>query len=113
MNDNHLGIRLADLLKRNGLTQRELAKRTGISESTISRYVNENRVPTNSAIINLSNVLHTTSDYLLGLEEKENVKEYDFESEYKQIQKLISRNLKQMSQRQKAKLVYALFEIKD
>ena len=70
MNENNLGGRIADLLKQSGLTQRELADRVGITEVSLSRYISGNRTPKGPVIANIANALHTTSDYLLGTEEK-------------------------------------------
>lgn len=66
MNKNNLGGRIANLLKKSGLTQRELADKVGVTESSMSRYVNESRIPKGTIIANIANALHTTSDYLLG-----------------------------------------------
>ena len=45
MTNNILGSRISDLLQKNGLTQRELAKQVGVTEVSISRYVNGERTP--------------------------------------------------------------------
>lgn len=96
MNENNLGGRIADLLKQSGLTQRELADRVGITEVSLSRYISGNRTPKGPVIANIANALHTTSDYLLGTEEKK-----DFNSEYYQIHRLIARNAQYMTRKQK------------
>lgn len=69
MNKNNLGGRIANLLKKSGLTQRELADKVGVTESSMSRYVNGSRIPKGTIVANIANALHTTSDYLLGTEE--------------------------------------------
>lgn len=45
MNDNNLGNRISDLLKRSGLTQRELADRVGVTEITMTHIINGDRIP--------------------------------------------------------------------
>ena len=70
MNENNLGGRIADLLKKSGLTQRELADKVGVTEVSMSRYISGDRTPKGPVIANIANALHTTSDYLLGTEEK-------------------------------------------
>lgn len=69
MNKNNLGGRIANLLKKSGLTQRELADKVGVTKSSMSRYVNGSRIPKGTIVANIANALHTTSDYLLGTEE--------------------------------------------
>ena len=69
MNKNNLGGRIANLLKKSGLTQRELANKVGVTEASMSRYISGGRIPKIPTIANIANALHTTSDYLLGAEE--------------------------------------------
>ncbi len=45
----------------------ELAKRSGLTNVSISRYINGQRLPSVDRIIRLSKALGVTSDYLLGL----------------------------------------------
>ena len=105
MNKNNLGGRIANLLKKSGLTQRELANKVGVTEVSMSRYVSGGRIPKGPIIANIANALHTTADYLLGTGEKS-----DFDSEYYQIHRLIARNAQYMTKKQKTELVNALFE---
>lgn len=60
------------LLNKNNMTQKELANRVGITEASMSRYIRGNRTPKGTVISNIANVLHTTTDYLLGSEAKGN-----------------------------------------
>lgn len=89
MNDNNLGNRITDLLKRSGLTQRELADRVGVTEITMTHIINGDRIPKGPIIANIANALHTTTDYLLGTEEKKDTAEVATkEQERKAIQKI-------------------------
>lgn len=45
---------LLELMKDNQMTQKELAKFSGLSEGTISRYINKERMPTLKAAVNMS-----------------------------------------------------------
>ena len=54
-------------MKEKGLSQKELANRTGLTESAISRYVNGSRLPDVSSLIKLSRTLNCSTDYILGL----------------------------------------------
>ena len=48
------GDNLASILEEERISQRELARLTGLNESTISRYINKLQMPTVRAIINIS-----------------------------------------------------------
>ena len=49
------------------ISQRDLAKMSGLTEVTISRYLKGERVPNLTDAITLANVLHVSLDYLSGL----------------------------------------------
>ncbi len=97
--------RLAKLLNKQGMTQKELAERVGVTEATMSRYMHSERIPKSEIIANIATALHTTSDYLLGTE-----KEGDFENDYPRIVRLIARNSANMTQEQKNAIIKALLE---
>ena len=69
---NDFGEKDVMLLKKNNMTQKELANKVGITEASLSRYIRRNRTPKGPVIANIANVLHTTADYLLGSEVKGN-----------------------------------------
>lgn len=72
MLENNIGLRIKKLLEKENLSQRELANAIGSSESTISRYIQNKRVPYGETLTRLAKALNTTSDYLLtGKEESE------------------------------------------
>ena len=54
---NIFGDNLRDFIDERGMTQRELADDSGLAESSISDYVNQRRMPTVRAIINLAYAL--------------------------------------------------------
>lgn len=104
-----LGSRISDLLEQQGLSQRELADKVGVTEVSMSRYIKGDRTPKGPIISNIARVLHTTSDYLLGHE----VEAEDPELVYYRTQRAIARNAKKWSKKQKADLVNALFDVED
>lgn len=61
-----LSIRLKAARKALKLTQEELAKKVKTTKGTISNYENGHSTPSNDMLIDLSNALNTTTDYLLG-----------------------------------------------
>ena len=62
-----LGKRISEMLQEQGIQQKELAERIGITETAMSRYINGTREPKPDVIANMATALHTTSDYLLGI----------------------------------------------
>lgn len=62
------GDRIKIKLKTLKMTQRELAEKTGYTETTISRWVSSSRIPKGSDYPVLAKALECSCDYLLGLE---------------------------------------------
>lgn len=100
-----LGERISELILQNGMTQRELASKVHVTDVSMSRYVKGERIPKGPIIANIAKALNTTSDYLLGQETNE-----DAELEYYKVQRLIARNCKDWSQKQKNDLISALVQ---
>lgn len=67
MGKQETGERIAVLLKESGMTQKELASRTGATEAAISKYIKGEREPRAEILANIATVLHTTSEQLLGI----------------------------------------------
>ena len=65
-----LGNRIKEQLLKNKMTQRELAEKTGITDTTISRYISSQRIPKATEIIKIAVVLNCSCDYLLVNQEK-------------------------------------------
>ena len=63
---NIFGDNLASLLEEERMSQRELARLTGLNESTISRYINKLQMPTVRAIINISFALEWQFEDMLN-----------------------------------------------
>lgn len=96
-----LGQRILSAIRLNGISQKELASRLGITEGVISRYVSGEREPKPDMIANIATALHTTSDYLLGIEHDE--------FDYPRIRRMIARNASSMTESEKKELINALF----
>lgn len=56
---------LIEIMERSRTTQKELAEGTGLSQATISRYLNRERMPSISALINISEYFGETLDDLM------------------------------------------------
>lgn len=64
---NKFPQRLKELREDKKLSQTQLAKLTGISQPTITRWENGERVPNIDSIIILCNFFVISADYLIGL----------------------------------------------
>ena len=70
-NDEIISL-ISNLMDKHNLSTSELARRTDMAKSTVSRYLNKSReFPLNRAD-DFARVLKVTPEYLLGLEEKKN-----------------------------------------
>lgn len=96
-----LGERISEMLQKRGVQQKELAERIGITETAMSRYIAGTREPKPDVIANMATALHTTSDYLLGIESDA--------FNYHQVCRMIARNASSMTDREKKALIDALF----
>ena len=61
--------RLKELRTEKGLTQRQLAQATGLSQTAITQWENKLREPGAGVIIILARYFEISTDYLLGLED--------------------------------------------
>ena len=96
-----LAERISEMLRKQGIQQKELAERIGITEAAMSRYINGTREPKPDVIANMATALHTTSDYLLGIKNDD--------LEYHQVRRMIARNASSMTKEEKMALISVLF----
>lgn len=62
------GDNLAYQLREADMTQDELAERTGLTQATISRYVNGAQFPGVRAIVNIANAFDCSTDELINFD---------------------------------------------
>lgn len=67
--NNHISKRIKELRKENGLTQKELADLCQIKQSCVSKWERGATLPDIEMVIVLTKILHTSSDYLLGIKD--------------------------------------------
>lgn len=65
MNNMEIGNRIRQRRKELGLTQVQIHEATGISSGNLSLIENGKTLPSSSALVNLSNLLQCSIDYLL------------------------------------------------
>lgn len=61
------GKKLKALRTEAGMTQTELAKRLNITKSVVSYYELQERTPSPDVLIQLSDIFHVSTDFLLGI----------------------------------------------
>ena len=61
-------LRLKELRRSAGLTQKQLGERLGISASVVSYYELSERVPSPEILVKLAGIFHVSTDSLLGIE---------------------------------------------
>lgn len=59
------GDNLRDILKEQNMSRRELAQVLGISEATVSRYINKKQMPTMEVVVNMAYELSISVDELI------------------------------------------------
>lgn len=61
--------RLRSAMAEKGLTQQELANRSGVTKSSISHYINGHNVPDNFQAFKLAKVLDVAPEWLMAIDE--------------------------------------------
>ena len=102
--NNALGERISELLKKRGISQRELAERVKVTEVSMSRYINGERKPRDPILANIAAELQTTPEYLLNIEATEEGSDLA----YYRVLRAIARNAHEWTLRQKKDLINAL-----
>ena len=95
-----IGEKIKKLLVENGMTQKDLARRIGLDESVVSRFIKDERKPKPETIANIATALKTTSDYLLDIENDD--------SDFPKIKRLIARGANKLTNQEKKDLINAL-----
>ena len=67
------GNTLKTLRLRETMTQAQLAQKLGVTKSVISAYETGLRLPSYDVLIHISKIYNVSTDYLLGVEQKQNV----------------------------------------
>ncbi len=96
--------RIKMLMNEQKLTQKELAKRAGITEASMSKYLSGERTPRIDVIVNLANALGVTTDELIGQEiENESMS-------FVRMKTVLARGLENLSREEKNELIKFLLE---
>jgi repressor LexA len=66
----NIGMRLKKLINEKGLKQKWVAEQIGMSEVNFNLVINGKKSPNSKYIALLAQVLNTSADYILGLEDR-------------------------------------------
>ena len=89
-------------MKENRYSQKKLCEICGITEAAFSRYMTSDRLPRTDVLANIANTLHTTSDYLIGNDNKYG---------YEQLKILLASSKDDLSKNQKLDLMKILMDL--
>lgn len=103
-----LGERIDELRKQKGLSQKELAAKVGITDVSMSRYINGYRIPKGPILGNIAAALGVSTDFILG---NADPGEHTPESDYYLARQAIVLSAKKWNNIQKADLVNAIFGV--
>lgn len=73
----NFGERLKELRTKAGLTQRQLADKIWVTKAAICYYERSERTPSPEVLLKLANTFHVSTDYLLGIEKKQQTLDVD------------------------------------
>lgn len=62
---NQIQKRLAEEIKRSGITQKEIANKIGVCQQAVSSYVNGKKLPALDTLANLCKLLDLDANYIL------------------------------------------------
>ena len=75
------GNKLRTLRTQAGMSQTELAKKLNITKSVVSYYELQERTPSPDVLVQLADIFHVSTDYLLGLNHKKMIDVSDLTDE--------------------------------
>lgn len=92
---------IIELMKQEGLSQKELAEKINVTEASMSRYIKGERIPRIDVLVKLANVFNVSIEYLQGLKEVD---------DFNEIKRIVARNSKNMTDEQKIELAKMLLK---
>lgn len=97
--ENVFPTRVRELMRAHRYSQKKLCELCGITEAAFSRYMTSDRLPKTAILANIANILHTTSDYLIG---------NDSQYGYDQLKILLAATKDDLSKNQRSDLIKIL-----
>ena len=90
--------KVTNLMIERGINQKQLSQLSGITESSISRYLHSSQRPRMDIVVNIAKALHVETEYLLDDDEKS-------VSAYNSIATAIAREGKELTAEEKNELI--------
>lgn len=90
--------KVTELMKQRNITQKQLSQLSGITESSISRYLHSEQRPRMDIVVNVAKALHVETEYLLDDSERG-------ESAYSSIVTAIARKGNELTAEEKNQLI--------
>lgn len=90
--------KVTNLMIERGINQKQLSQLSGITESSISRYLHSSQRPRMDVVVNIAKALHVETEYLLDDDEKS-------VSAYNSIATAIARKGKDLTAEEKNELI--------
>ena len=90
--------KVTELMKQRNITQKQLSQLSGITESSISRYLHSEQRPRMDIVVNIAKALHVETEYLLDDSERG-------ESAYSSIATAIARKGNELTAEEKNQLI--------
>ncbi len=99
--------RVKELMIRENINQKELSKKSGVSEASLSRYLKGTTQPRMDVLINIANVFGVDVNTLAEPTQAQLSGDDAFEQTYS----LVTRNKTKLTDEQKRKIIKALIDI--
>ena len=96
--------RIKELRKEKRITQLQLSMELGVTQETISAYEHGKHLPSLAALIKMSEIFHTSMDYIMGLSPESNSEDSDYYTTDEQRDYLM-RCYRRLGTKNKARLV--------
>lgn len=90
--------KVTNLMAERGINQKQLSQLSGITESSISRYLHSSQRPRMDIVVNIAKALHVETEYLLEDEER-------CDSAYNSIATTIARKGNELTPEEKNQLI--------
>lgn len=97
--------KVRQLISERNITQKQLSQLSGITESSISRYLHGSQKPKIDIVVNIAKALHIETEFLLNDDEKS-------ESAYNSIATAIARKGNELSAEEKNQLISLILGVK-
>ena len=106
----NMGYKIKDIIKRNGIKQKDLAEKINMAKSTLNEIINSDKEPGVYKIFAIAKHLEVSVEYLLVGEEKKIEQRTDYKSPHMSNIIELSMNLHQSERKKVLKILESLYE---